>query len=304
MQPKRLALVSTLSALAAIATAPGVACASAPAPASSASPSPAAHQRLTAKGPTGPLPPSIAVTIVLGPGGDQALQASAEALLQRLQEEGWFRLAPASAAATPVILGLSPARNRLANVDCRGGARYQEGDTQHLLANLPLAASEAPGAGRQRARVASCLLSASRELAHETTLAAKLRAGPTCAAQFLEGEWMTDAGLAIRFTGPFIDPFSQAGEGQAAVIRPGDRDAEGGEVLYTKLRRMADCKFLATRHLWLDRGLHASPPHVVLLGLSRVDGTLTDSYEGRDTVYRRLAGSLPRWGTDGGIDAQ
>lgn len=103
-----------------------------------------------------------------------------------------------------------------------------------------------------------------------------------CVPSDLEGEWRAANGLAIRFSGPFAGPFDQGGSGEARVLVAGSQAAPPGSLLYSKIRRAADCQFLVSRHLWLDRRLHASPPHVVALKLDEAANTLSDDYSHDD----------------------
>ena len=263
--------------------------------------------------------PKMTVTIYNDPRTTVQQLASAKNLLHRLEADGWFALAPEKpalnvkacngvhhqgesncrdalrkqadpskpASAPNVAFVFTAARNQLANLDCLGVGRYRISGQQSMLADYRLALSEGEKAEAERAKIASCLLSASRELATESTANTV-----ACSPHLLEGEWRAADGLVIRFVGPFNDPFSAIGEGKAVIVRLGQKPSEPGAVLYSKIRRVADCSFLVTRHLWLDLKLHAAPPHIVELKLDRKAGTLSDMYQGGN-VFTRLAGPLP-----------
>lgn len=265
--------------------------------------------------------PKMAISVFTGPRTSQAQLGDAHKLLQRLQADGWFVMARVTPTLNPdacksvhhngetqcrdalqlhmgnvdvaappsVAFVFSAARNNLANLHCLGAGRYRISARQSMLTDYRLALTEGEAAETERAKIASCLLSASRELSTESNQQKDIVA---CAPGSLEGEWIAHDGLVIRFEGPFTDAFSERGEGKAIVVRPGQKTGEQGNVLYTKIRRMANCTFLATRHLWLDLKLHALPPHIVELKLDRAAGTLIDGYQG-DTAYTRLAGPLP-----------
>ena len=268
--------------------------------------------------------PKLTVTVYGGPRTTVPQLAHAKSLLHRLEADGWFTLAPetpavdakacngvhhqgegdcrdalrkqadtAKPASVPnVAFVFTAARNQLANLHCLGAGQYRISDRQSMLADYRLALTEGEKAETERAKIASCLLSASRELATESTANTV-----ACSPYSLEGEWRADDGLVIRFEGPFKDPFSKVGEGKAVIVRPGYKTSAQGDVLYTEIRRMADCNFLVTRHLWLDLKLHAQPPHIVELKLDRSAGTLSDEYQSNNSVFTRLAGPLPIRGT-------
>ena len=263
--------------------------------------------------------PKLTVTVYGGQRTTVPQLAHAKSLLHRLEADGWFTLAPerpvmdakacngahhqgegdcrdalrkqaeiSKPASVPnVAFVFTAARNQLANLHCLGAGRYRISGQQSMLADYRLALSEGDKAESERAKIASCLLSASRELATESTANSV-----TCSPHSLEGEWRAADGLVIRFVGPFNDPFSAIGEGEAVILRLGQKSSGPGAVLYSKIRRVADCSFLVTRHLWLDLKLHAAPPHIVELKLDRKAGTLSDMYEG-GSVFTRLAGPLP-----------
>lgn len=262
--------------------------------------------------------PKISITIHDGPRTTAQQLASAKKLLHRLEADGWFALAPETSAldakvcngvhhqgesscrdalrkhletskpasAPSVAFVFTAARNKLVNLHCLGAGRYQISYQQNMLADYRLALSQGEKAEAERAKIASCLLSASRELAAEST-----PKNVACSPHSLEGEWRATDGLVIRFVGPFNDPFSAIGEGKAVIVRLGHQPSELGSVLYSKIRRVADCSFLVTRHLWLNLKLHAAPPHIVELELDRKAGTLSDMYQDSN-VFTRLAGPL------------
>lgn len=262
--------------------------------------------------------PKLSITIHDGPRTTAQQLASAKKLLHRLEADGWFVLNPETsslgakvcngvhyqgesscrdalrkqtetskpASSPSVAFVFTAARNQLANLHCLGAGRYKISYQQNMLADYRLALSEGEKAEAERAKIASCLLSASRELAVESA-----RNNVACSPHLLEGEWRATDGLVIRFVGPFNDPFSTVGEGKAVIVRLGHQSSEQGTVFYSKIRRVADCSFLVTRHLWLDLKLHAAPPHIVELKLDREAGTLSDMYQGSN-VFTRLAGPL------------
>ena len=268
--------------------------------------------------------PNIDISVVSGLRSQTKHFANVAPLLRRLQADGWFAIrasmptmkeadacrdvhfsgetkcrdalqkhvATVSSIAPPsVVLVFTSARNQLANLDCLGAGRYRISGQQSMLADYRLALSEGDKAEAERAKIATCLLSASRELSTELN---RQQVSVACAPRSLEGEWRAKDGLVIRFEGPFNDPFNKSGEGKAVIVRPGHETSVQGDVLYSKIRRMADCNFLVTRHLWLDLRLHAAPPHIVGLVLDRAAGTLSDKYKGNhDTLFTRLSGPLP-----------
>lgn len=268
--------------------------------------------------------PELSVTVYGGQRTTVPQLAHAKSLLHRLEADGWFTLAPetpvmdakacngvhhqgegdcrdalrkqadtAKPASVPnVAFVFTAARNQLANLHCLGAGQYRISHQQNMLADYRLALTEGEKAEAERAKIASCLLSASRELATESTANTV-----ACSPYSLEGEWRAADGLVIRFEGPFKDPFNKVGEGKAVIVRPGHKTSAQGDVLYTEIRRMANCNFLVARHLWLDLKLHARPPHIVELKLDRSAGTLSDEYQSNNSVFTRLAGPLPIRGT-------
>lgn len=273
--------------------------------------------------------PEIAVSLVGGPRTNAGQIAMASDLLKRLERDGWFTLAPetsvlelddcksvhftgqskcreqltslqnAGAGVTPprIAFVFTSARNQLANLDCLGAGRYPVSGMQSMLSDYRLALSENKGSERERAEIATCILAASRDNSEKSKQGRQHPSNAfACPPHSLEGEWQTEDGIVIRFSGPFSDPFNKKGEGEAFIIRPGTKTSSQGKRLYRRIRRMADCNFLVERHYWLDNRLHAAQPHTVELQLDRAAGTLRDDYSGGQLVFKRLAGPLPIWG--------
>jgi hypothetical protein len=56
-------------------------------------------------------------------------------------------------------------------------------------------------------------------------------------------------------------------------------DGSEDSLVYSRLRQVRDCQYSGRRHVELDIGLHAAPPHAVILTLDPAAGLLADDYQ-------------------------
>ena len=114
-----------------------------------------------------------------------------------------------------------------------------------------------------------------------TSVAAK-----RCGMDALSGEWIGSDGTRIRFLDSRDRGFT------LLALRV---ETDGGEdtVVYSRVKWMRDCQFSARRHVGLDEGLHAAPPHGVFLTLDPAAGTLDDDYNAPATLSWRRATPRP-----------
>ena len=111
-------------------------------------------------------------------------------------------------------------------------------------------------------------------------------AASRCGMDALFGDWIGSDDSRIRFIDSRDRGFS------LLALR---RESDGGEdtVVYSRVKWMRGCKFAARRHVGLDEGLHAAPPHAVILTLDPEAGLMADDYGAGATLTWRRATPRP-----------